>query len=67
MKQKLILLLSQYGNDFFHKLPRYQTARYKGEFVKLLFFHPDELTYTVRGATGKPFTVDVFDLESFVL
>ena len=71
MKDKLIYFLSEYGLDFFHKLPKYSTAKYKGEYVKLIFWHSSDLTYTARFSINelesKPIEIDLFDLDDFCL
>lgn len=70
-RAKLIYFLAKYGNDFFHKLPKYSTAKYKGECVKLIFWHPNDLTFTVRisvnGLESKPIEIDLFELDNFCL
>lgn len=67
MKKKLIHFLTKYGNDFFHKLPKYTTARYNGEFVKLGYFQPEFLTFLVTNQFNNTFTVEIFELDEFCL
>ncbi len=75
MKEKLIHFLKTYGNDFFHKLPKYKTALYVGNFqvlqnkyVQLMEYNPNNLTFRVRGAFGELVeTVDLFELDEFCL
>lgn len=66
MKNKLIYFLGRYGNDFFHKLPKYKTAIYKDEWVQI--FEVDLKTLRVLcNPDAKPEWVDLFDLDNFVL
>jgi len=68
MKQKLIYFLSQYGNDFFHKLPKYKTAKLGDKFVSLCAFDPETLQFRIPDGKGFGFpTVDLFDLDEFCL
>ena len=66
MKDKLIYFLAKYGNDFFHKLPKYKTAEYKGEIIGLSYFSPERLTFLATKG-NLSFSVDLFDLDNFVL
>lgn len=67
-RAKLIHFLSKYGNDFFHKLPKYKTAKYKGEFVSLVAYSPNFLDYLIQKQGEKePVYVDVFELDEFCL
>ena len=67
MKNKLIYFLAKYGNDFFHKLPKYKTATYKdGQYVSI--FKVDLKTLRVLcNPDARPEWVDLFDLDNFVL
>lgn len=68
MKTKLIHLLAKYGNDFFHKLPKYRTARWNTvEFVRLGHFEPKTLTFLVTDTKNNSFTADIFELDGFCL
>ena len=67
MKDKLIHLLGKYGNDFFHKLPKYKTAKYKDKFVSISYV-TRKLTAWVTYSPQEPsFEIDVFELDEFVL
>ena len=78
MKTKLIHFLNTYGNDFFHKLPKYKTAKHKDDFVELINFYPDSLEFycklTKCDENGKRIygdylyiKFDLFDLDEFCL
>jgi hypothetical protein len=70
MKDKLIYFLSKYGNDFFHKLPMYKTAKYKGKYIKLIRFIPEDLTFSCLNPhtknDGFP-EISIFELDEFCL
>ena len=67
MKEKLIYFLSEYGLDFFHKLPKYKTAKLaNGDYVSLSHYDPKKLTFfCCRDGFGSRF--DVFELDDFCL
>jgi hypothetical protein len=68
MKFKLIQFLNKYGNDFFHKLPKYRTAKWDGrEYVKLGYFSPEHLSFVVTDTKNNSFTVEIFELDDFCL
>lgn len=67
MKNKLIYFLGRYGNDFFHKLPKYKTALWQGEIVGLSKFNKFDLTFIILLQTGERKLVDLFELDDFVL
>lgn len=67
MREKLIYFLSKYGNDFFHKLPKYKTAKWRGEFVGLVKFNSNNLTFEIFTQEGKRQESDLFELDEFVL
>lgn len=73
MKDKLIHFLNNYGFDFFHKLNKYQTASYRGKYVKLLCFYEHDLTFLCSYEDfSYPHSrvqnkIDLFDLDEFCL
>lgn len=76
MKEKLIYFLGKYGNDFFHKLPMYKTAKItsKGQniSVELKQFYFDSLSFRVRFPDDiEPYSpekeIDLFELDEFCL
>lgn len=72
MKEKLIYFLAKYGNDFFHKLPKYTIAKYKGEHVHLDRFEPKGLSFQIvihkkDSWEEEILWVDLFELDDFCL
>jgi len=67
MKDKLIYFLKKYGNDFFHKLPKYRTAIHEGKYVSLVNYYPETLTFDIAWGENNEKTVNIFELDNFVL
>ena len=68
IRAKLIYFLDKYGLDFFHKLPKYKTASYKGKYVKLVAYSSDFMKYLIQRQGEKELIyVDVLKLDDFCL
>lgn len=65
-RAKLIHFLSKYGNDFFHKLPKYKTAKFKEDYVRLIKFCPENLDFLCEHKKDQVF-IDLFSLDDFCL
>lgn len=61
--------LKNYGFNFFSKCHHYKTAHFVGscQFVKLLRFCEEDLTFWIEFSDGKQLKVPVTDLDEFVL
>lgn len=60
-------LLKKYGRNFFSKCPLYKTAKYGDQYVSLLSFDPNDLSFYVQFADGSRKVKCVIELDEFVL
>jgi hypothetical protein len=60
-------LEAKYGHDFKLKLPRYRTAKLKGEYVRICEVDTRTFDVLVQDAQGKHHNCNVTDLTDFVL
>lgn len=60
-------LLKKYGRNFFAKCPLYKTAKCGNEYVSLLSFDPNDLSFYVEFSNGTKDVKCVIELDEFVL
>lgn len=60
-------LLKKYGPSFFRKCKYYRTAKYGNEYVSLLSYDPNDISFYVQFENGKRDVKCVIELTDYVL
>jgi hypothetical protein len=60
-------LLKKYGRNFFAKCPMYKTAKYQGQYVKLISFDTNDLYFYIEKIDKSRDCVKVTELNDFGL